>query len=78
MDPQSITPEHVHHFIRHALGFFFICYLVGVFIVIVPLWQTARKAGLNGAISLLSFIPLGALLALYIIAFSQWKSTPQS
>jgi ABC-type proline/glycine betaine transport system permease subunit len=78
MDPQSFDVQHAHHFIRHALGFIFISYLLGVLLLILPLWQTARKAGLNGAISLLSFIPLGALLALYIIAFSHWRSTPQS
>jgi hypothetical protein len=70
MDPQA-----AHHYLRHFFGLLFICYIVGAVIVIIPIFQTVRKAGLHFTISFLPLIPgIGPLLAIYIIAFSQWKT----
>ena len=73
----DISPA--HHYLAHAFLFVLICYVVGAIIVILPLWQTARKAGLNSAVSLWPLFPgLGTLIALYYIAFATWKRTPDS
>jgi hypothetical protein len=73
MDPQ--VAQHAHHLIRHFLVFALIAYLVGAVVYIIPLLQTARKAGLHYTIGLLPLIPgLGVLIATYIVAFSEWKS----
>jgi ATP/ADP translocase len=70
MDPQA-----AHHYLRHALGFLFITYIVSALIFIIPVLQTVRKAGLHFTISLLPLIPgIGTVLAMYIIAFSAWKT----
>jgi len=68
-----------HHYLAHAFLFFLVSYVGGAFIVILPLWHTARKAGLNAVVSLWALFPgLGTLIALYYIAFATWKRTPDS
>jgi uncharacterized membrane protein YhaH (DUF805 family) len=45
--------------------------------VIFLLWRVFTKAGLNGALSLLLFVPaVGSLLVLCILAFADWKVVP--
>ena len=41
-------------------------------IVIYPAWRILRRLGFSGAWSLLIFIPLVNLLALYVLAFTPW------
>ncbi len=50
--------------------------LLGVVIVIIPCWFISKKAGFSPWLSLLNLIPLGNLIYLYIMAFSDWKVTP--
>jgi hypothetical protein len=45
-------------------------------IIIIPLWQICKKAGLSGPLALLSIIPFGILVVLYVVAFSQWRVVP--
>ena len=49
---------------------------IGVAIVIVPMWQICKKAGFSPWLSLLIMVPLGNLILLYVIAFSEWKVVP--
>ncbi|SDS62980.1 DUF805 domain-containing protein [Pseudomonas oryzae] len=51
----------------HGLGM-----LVVAIVFIVPLWKILTKAGFNGAWSLLMFIPLVNIIALWVFAFSEW------
>ena len=68
-----------HPYLHHILHFALITYAVSVVIFIVPLLQIARKAGLHFAIALLALAPgIGTVFALYILAFSRWKSTQSS
>jgi hypothetical protein len=46
--------------------------LVVVIVFIVPLWKILTKAGFNGAWSLLTFVPLVNIIALWVFAFSEW------
>lgn len=50
--------------------------LVGLAIVIVPVWFICRKAGFSPWLSLLNIVPLGGLILLYILAFSEWRVVP--
>ncbi len=50
--------------------------LVGLAIVIVPFWFICKKAGLSPWLSLLNIIPLGGLILMYVLAFSEWKVVP--
>lgn len=73
----DVTPS--HHYLAHFALYMLLSYLVGALIFILPLWHTARKAGLNSAVALWAFFPgLGTLIAIYYIAFATWKRTPDS
>lgn len=50
--------------------------LVGLAIVIVPFWFICKKAGFSSWLSLLNIIPLGGLILMYVLAFSEWKVVP--
>jgi hypothetical protein len=41
-------------------------------LLIIPFWQLFSKAGYSGWWSLLMVVPLVNLIALYILAFSEW------
>ncbi|CAN7366589.1 hypothetical protein [Acidovorax sp. LjRoot117] len=41
---------------------------------IVPLWRILQRAGFNGALSLLMFVPIVNMLLLWFVAFSKWPS----
>jgi hypothetical protein len=73
----DVTPS--HHYLAHFALFLLISYLVSALIFILPLWTTARKAGLNSAVALWALFPgLGTLIAIYYIAFATWKRTPEA
>ncbi len=50
--------------------------LVALAIVIIPFWFICKKAGFSPWLSLLNIIPLGNLILIYVIAFSDWKVVP--
>ncbi|HEY9126654.1 MAG TPA: hypothetical protein VIM62_05980 [Acidobacteriaceae bacterium] len=50
--------------------------LVGLAVVIIPVWFICKKAGFSPWLSLLCAVPLGNLILLYVLAFSQWKVVP--
>ncbi|HTJ30150.1 MAG TPA: hypothetical protein VL346_06605 [Acidobacteriaceae bacterium] len=50
--------------------------LIGMAVVIIPTWFICKKAGFTPWLSLLCFVPLGGLVLLYILAFSEWKVVP--
>jgi len=66
--------------IRHmALGFLAvlpIIILVALAIVIIPFWFICKKAGFSPWLSLLNVIPLGNLVLIYVLAFSDWQVVP--
>ena len=41
-------------------------------IYLVPLWRIVGKAGFNGALSLLSLIPLVNIVMFWVFAFVKW------
>jgi hypothetical protein len=50
--------------------------LVGLAVVIVPVWFICKKAGFSPWLSLLCAVPLGNLILLYVLAFSEWRVAP--
>jgi hypothetical protein len=63
---------HLHYF----LHLFLITYTIMAVLFIIPLLTIAKKAGLHFAIALLALAPgIGTLIAIYILAFSRWKTT---
>ena len=71
MDSQQAQAMHT---MAVMLPMFFFFGLIMMALIIVPLWKICLKAGLSGPLSLLAIIPgVGMLIALYIIAFSEWR-----
>ena len=48
--------------------------LVFGLILIIPFWQLFSKAGYSGWWSLTMVVPVANLVALYVLAFSNWPS----
>jgi hypothetical protein len=59
--------------------FSIIVVVIAVFaaIVVIPYWRIFGRAGFSPALSLLMFIPLVNIIALYYLAFAQWPSLKQ-
>jgi hypothetical protein len=71
MDPNNIDPH-----LAYLLPFFGIVAIIGIAVVLIPLWQICKKAGFTPWLSLLVFVPLGGLILLYVLAFARWKVVP--
>jgi len=65
-----------HYAAWHAFAGFFafiwLFVLVAVVFTIVMYWRIFSKAGYNGALSLLTLVPLGSLVLLILLAFGEW------
>ncbi|HLL78845.1 MAG TPA: hypothetical protein VKT25_05060 [Ktedonobacteraceae bacterium] len=56
-----------------GLAIFIALFSLAIFIfVIVVYWRIVSKAGYNGAMSLLLFIPIANIIMIIIFAFSEW------
>jgi hypothetical protein len=76
MDPQQ-AQQQAMHMMAVMFPMMMFGWLIMMTVLIIPLWQISKKAGLSGFLSLLTLIPgIGILIALYIIAFSQWRVIP--
>ena len=61
-----------------AYGLVFTIIGLGLLVLtIVVYWKIASKAGYNGALALLMFVPLANLIMLLIFAFSEWPIEQQ-
>ena len=58
----------------HGYGIGPLHLLVIVAVIIVPFWQLFSKAGYLGWLSFLMVLPLIKLIALYVLAFSDWPA----
>jgi hypothetical protein len=43
-------------------------------LLIIPFWRLFSKAGFSGWWSLLMIVPVANLIALYVLAFSNWPA----
>ena len=59
--------------IRLVAGFLAIFVFLPV--LLVPYWKIFSKAGFSGWLALLMIFPLVNLIVLYIVAFSEWKTS---
>ncbi len=69
-------PAMVQRVILTMLPILFLAILVGLAIVIIPFWFICKKAGFSPWLSMLNIIPLGNLILIYVLAFSDWKVLP--
>lgn len=57
----------------HGLGLFELVFLlIPLILLLLPAWRIVRRAGFSGAWSLLLFIPLVNVVAVYVFAFTDW------
>jgi hypothetical protein len=73
MDPNNMG---IDQHLAYLIPVFGIMALIGIAVVIIPLWQICKKAGFSPWLCLLILIPFGGLILLYILAFAQWKVVP--
>ncbi|GAA3747450.1 hypothetical protein [Terriglobus aquaticus] len=76
MDAQNPDPTQVAHIMAAVMPIMGLFFLLFQALIIVPLWVAFKKAGLAPALSLISLVPLGLFVVLFILAFSTWKVTP--
>ena len=50
--------------------------LIGLAIVILPLWFICKKAGFSPWLSLINIVPFGSIILWYVLAFAEWKVVP--
>lgn len=73
---QQPDPAQIQHMMTAMMPVFFFFTLLWMAVVVVPFWFIFRKAGFNGALSLLMIVPLVNLVVLYVLAFSRWRVVP--
>lgn len=77
MDQQALNSAQVRHMMAAMIPLIGVFVLVGVALIIVPLWIALKKAGLAPALSLIALIPtFGVIVVLFILAFARWKVVP--
>jgi hypothetical protein len=64
------------HAFAAMLAFMPMFILVCLAIIVIPYWFIWKKAGFSPWLSLLMFLPFINIIALYVLAFSQWKVVP--
>jgi hypothetical protein len=74
MDPNNMG---IDPHLAYLIPVFGIMALIGIAIVLIPLWQICKKAGFSPWLSLLVLLyPVGGLILLYVLAFARWKVAP--
>jgi hypothetical protein len=73
---QSTDSETMGRMAAAMLAIIPLAILIGIGIVIVPLWFVCKKAGFSPWLSLLVIVPFGGLILLYVLAFAEWKVVP--
>jgi hypothetical protein len=48
-----------------------IVYLIGMALILVPMWRITERAGMNPAWSLVCLLPAGIVVMLWLIAFRE-------
>ena len=71
-----MVDDHTMHMMMGMMGVFFVFDLIMVVIVMIPFWFIWKKAGFSPWLSLIMLVPLGNIIMLYVLAFSDWKVVP--
>jgi hypothetical protein len=69
-------PEAFKHAIVMMMAIIPIIILIGLAIVMVPFWFILKKAGFSPWLTFVNVIPLGNLVLIYVLAFSDWNVVP--
>jgi hypothetical protein len=69
-------PAQVQHMAMAMMAVMPFIIVLGILIVLIPIWFICKKAGFSPWLSLLTLIPLGGIILLYVLAFAEWKTVP--
>jgi hypothetical protein len=69
-------PSQIRHMVLAMMAIIPFIILAMVVIVIIPTWFICKKAGFSPWLSLLTLVPFGGLILLYVLAFAEWKVVP--
>lgn len=69
-------PSQIQHAVLAMMAILPLIIVVMLAIVIIPTWFICKKAGFSPWLSLLTLIPFGGLILLYVLAFAEWKVVP--
>jgi hypothetical protein len=69
-------PARIQHMVLALMAVIPFIILLVLVILIVPTWFICKKAGFSPWLSLITLIPLGGLILLYVLAFAEWKVVP--
>ncbi|MDE3062589.1 MAG: hypothetical protein KGJ51_05970 [Acidobacteriota bacterium] len=72
----QLDPQQAQKLAMAILAIMPLFIIVALAIVIVPVWFICKKAGFSPWLSLLNIVPLGGLILLYVLAFSEWRVVP--
>jgi hypothetical protein len=64
------------HALQAMMVFMPIVILIAIVVALIPYWMIWKKAGFSPWLSLLMFVPMVNIVALYVLAFAQWKVVP--
>jgi len=73
-----VVDPHTMHMLTAMMAILPIFILIGIVIMLIPYWMIWKKAGFSPWLSLLMFVPLVNIVALYMLAFMEWKVVPVS
>ncbi len=45
---------------------------------VFPIWHILKRLGLSPALALLYFLPIGGLIALWVLAYARWPALPNA
>ncbi|MFZ0270895.1 MAG: hypothetical protein WB524_08075 [Acidobacteriaceae bacterium] len=71
-----MVDQHTLHMMMGMMSIFFVFGLIMIVIVMIPYWFIWKKAGFSPWLSLIMLVPLGNIIMLYVLAFSEWKVVP--
>ncbi len=75
LDPATWSAAITYDFITvHGYGIGPLHLAIAAPLIIIPFWQLFSKAGYSGWWSFLMVLPLINLIALWVLAFSQWPA----
>jgi len=69
-------PAQIRHMALAMMTIIPFLIVVGMVVVLIPTWFICKKAGFSPWLSLLTLIPPGGLILLYVLAFAEWKTAP--
>jgi hypothetical protein len=70
------NPAQIQHMVLAMMAVVPFIIMVTLVVVLIPTWFICKKAGFSPWLSLLTLIPFGGLILLYVLAFAEWKTVP--